>query len=162
MIDNKLTLNEVVRILGKSKRTISRYIARGLLTPEKVKNEKGYLESKFDPKEINNFKLPEKKKAPETPKSEPGHTSHKTNGIDVIGLLKDQLKTKEKEIARLHNKIDKLIDRQRETNILLGTLQSKVLRIEHKAEIQDIPDTGHKSNVIGQKISNFINRVFKK
>ncbi len=165
MNDNYLTLNEVAGILGKSKRTIGRYVARGLLTPEKIKNENGILENRFNPKEVNNFRLPERKKAPGTQRPEPGHIGQKTNVIDttdVIGLLKNELKTKDKEIARLHKKIDKLIDRQRETNILIGTLQSKVLAIEHKPEGHNEPDTGQKGNGIGRKVSNFINRVFGK
>jgi len=35
-----ITLEQVYIILGKSKRTITRYIKKGLLNPEKVKSKK--------------------------------------------------------------------------------------------------------------------------
>jgi predicted site-specific integrase-resolvase len=41
---NEIDLKEACRILGKSKRTITRYIKKGILNPEKVKSEKGILE----------------------------------------------------------------------------------------------------------------------
>lgn len=44
-----LTLKEVCQGLGKSKRTITRYIKKRILNPERIKNEKGILEYKLDP-----------------------------------------------------------------------------------------------------------------
>jgi len=38
---NEISLQEVCQLLGKSKRTISRYIKKGLLNPDKIKTEKG-------------------------------------------------------------------------------------------------------------------------
>jgi len=40
---DELTLNEVCELLGKSQRTITRYIKKGLLNPEKVKSQKGMI-----------------------------------------------------------------------------------------------------------------------
>jgi len=69
------------------------------------------------------------------------------------------LKTKEKEITRLHKKIDRLIDRQHETNVLIGSLQNKVLKLEHRTNDQD---TGHQESGIGIKIRQFFDRLFGK
>lgn len=49
---------------------------------------------------------------------------------DTVSLLKDQLTVKDKQIDNLSGKIDQLIERDRETNILIGQLQSKVLMLE--------------------------------
>jgi len=38
-----ISLNEVCQLLSKSKRTITRYIKKGLLNPEKVKSQKGMI-----------------------------------------------------------------------------------------------------------------------
>jgi len=52
-----LTLKEVCERLGKSRRTISRYISNGVLNPTKVKSSLGTLAYKFELKEIENFKI---------------------------------------------------------------------------------------------------------
>jgi len=64
---------------------------------------------------------------------------------ETTGLLKDQLKVKDEQIKDLGGKIDQLIERDRETNILIGQLQSKVLMLgQPKEPIRDTPDqTGH-------------------
>jgi len=53
---------------------------------------------------------------------------------ETAGLLKDQLKVKDDQIKDLGGKIDQLIERDRETNILIGQLQSKVLMLEKPKE----------------------------
>ena len=69
---------------------------------------------------------------------------------ETTGLLKEQLVKKDEQIKDLGGKIDQLIERDRETNILIGQLQSKVLMLGQpkeaiKADIveqtrQDTPD----------------------
>jgi len=69
---------------------------------------------------------------------------------ETTGLLKEQLVKKDDQIKDLGGKIDQLIERSRETNILIGQLQSKVLMLEQpkdaiNADIveqtgQDTPD----------------------
>jgi predicted site-specific integrase-resolvase len=39
----ELNFNEASQVLGRSKRTITRYIKKGLLNPDKVKTEKGMI-----------------------------------------------------------------------------------------------------------------------
>jgi hypothetical protein len=53
---------------------------------------------------------------------------------ETTGLLKDQLAKKDEQIKDLGGKIDELIQRDRETNILIGQLQSKVLMLEQPKE----------------------------
>ena len=43
VIKNDITFIEACKILGKSGRTLSRYIKKGLLNPEKIKTEKGTI-----------------------------------------------------------------------------------------------------------------------
>ena len=49
---------------------------------------------------------------------------------ETTGLLRDQLKTKDEQISSLGGKIDELIQRDRETNIILKGLQDKVFMLE--------------------------------
>lgn len=57
---------------------------------------------------------------------------------ETTGLLKEQLVKKDEQIKDLGGKIDQLIERDRETNILIGQLQSKILMLEQPKE--DIND----------------------
>jgi hypothetical protein len=47
-VDNKITFLEACRILGKSERTLSSYIKKGLIIPEKIKSQKGSIEYRFN------------------------------------------------------------------------------------------------------------------
>ncbi|MFW6130292.1 MAG: helix-turn-helix domain-containing protein [Atribacterota bacterium] len=47
MQQSYLTFKETCNILGKSKRTVSRYIKKGLLNPKKVRGQKG-IEYRFN------------------------------------------------------------------------------------------------------------------
>jgi DNA-binding transcriptional MerR regulator len=42
-IGGTITFVEACKLLGKSKRQVSRYIKKGLLNPEKVKSQKGMI-----------------------------------------------------------------------------------------------------------------------
>lgn len=71
---------------------------------------------------------------------------------ETTGLLKEQLTKKDEQIKDLGGKIDQLIERDRETNILIGQLQSKVLMLEKPREpINGEPEeTGHDADQTGQ------------
>ena len=169
MNDFNITLFEVCELLNRSKKSISRYIRRGLLHPEKVKSQQGTLEYRFSKADIEAFKAQEAQNAEETGQDTPDkteETGHKEpikrvellenkdykdktdetrqdtgdkTGQDgevitllkeTTGLLKGQLQKKDEQIKDLGGKIDELIQRDRETNILIGQLQSKVLMLE--------------------------------
>ena len=59
MSDFNITLFEACELLNRSKKSISRYIRRGLLHPEKVKSQQGTLEYRFNKADIEAFKAQE-------------------------------------------------------------------------------------------------------
>lgn len=167
-----LTFTETCKILKKSRKTISRYIKKGLITPERIKSQRGTLEYRFNQAGLEGLK-------PGIGQTRPDKTRQ---GIrqdsEVITLLKettqtlrDQLTVKDKQIKSLGNKIDGLIERGRETNVLLKGLTNKVLMLEgktEKAEIinevenKDREDRKEKTGQDrGQKIKFFLKRLFK-
>jgi hypothetical protein len=200
MSDYNLTLFEACELLNRSKKSISRYIRRGLLHPQEIKSQQGTLEYRFSKADLEAFKLQEtqdktRQETGDTPDEtrQSGQTRQdifKNNNIknkevleetrqdktqetghdkpikeaetlenkdfkgqteqtghdapdktrqdsevitllkETTGLLKDQLKVKDEQIKDLGGKIDQLIERDRETNILLKGLQDKVLMLE--------------------------------
>jgi len=196
MSDYNLTLFEACEFLNKSKKSISRYIRRGLLHPQRIKSQQGTLEYRFNKEDLEAFKLqdtqdktrqetgdtPDKTsqsgQTDETPVKEakiqaikeetrpdetdqPRQDKARETGQDneiinllkeTTGLLKDQLAKKDEQIKDLGGKIDELIQRDRETNILIGQLQSKVLMLEKPREPinGDADKTGHQPDQTGQ------------
>lgn len=186
MSDYNFTLFEACEQLNRSKKSISRYIRRGLLHPQQIKSQQGTLEYRFSKDDLEAFKLQEtqdktRQETRDTPDEtsqsgqteatpikeakiqeikeetrpdklqETGHDSEIINLLkETTGLLKEQLVKKDEQIKDLGGKIDELIQRNRETNILIGQLQSKVLVLEQpkdaiKADIieetrQNTPD----------------------
>ena len=67
---------------------------------------------------------------------------------ETTGLLKEQLTKKDDQIKDLGGTINQLIERDRETNILLGQLQSKVLMLEQLKE--PINDDAEETGQAGQ------------
>jgi len=174
MSNFNITLFEVCELLNRSKKSISRYIRRGLLHPKKVKSKQGTLEYRFSKADVEAFKAQEALKAEqtrpdrteetqetghiktdfienkevlsETRQDTPDQTGHerqeKTGQENEVitllketkGILKDQLHKKDEQIKDLGGKIDQLIERDRETNILIGQLQSKVFMLEKPKE----------------------------
>jgi len=199
MSDYNLTLFEACELLNRSKKSISRYIRRGLLHPQEIKSQQGTLEYRFSKADLEAFKLQEtqdktrqetgdtpdqttqsrqdepieatpaktKEIKEQTRPDEPRQDKAQETGQDseiinllkeTTGLLKEQLNKKDEQIKDLGGKIDQLIERGRETNILLGQLQSKVLMLEQpkgaiNADIveqtgQDTPDkTGQDKDI---------------
>ena len=194
MSDYNLTLFEACELLNRSKKSISRYIRRGLLHPQQIKSQQGTLEYRFSRADLEAFKLQETQdktrqetgdtpdetsqsgqteakpikeakikaitdetrpdKAEQTSQDKTQETGHNSEIINLLkettGLLKEQLVKKDEQIKDLGGKIDQLIERDRETNILIGQLQSKVLMLEQPKEAinadiveqtrQDTPD----------------------
>ena len=174
MSDYNLTLFEACEYLNRSKKSLSRYIRRGLLHPQEIKSQQGTLEYRFSRADLEAFKLQETQdktrqetgdtpdetsqsgqteatpskeaeikaikdetrpdKAEQTSQDKTQETGQNSEIINLLkettGLLKDQLAKKDEQIKDLGGKIDELIERDRETNILIGQLQSKVLMLE--------------------------------
>jgi hypothetical protein len=72
MSDFNITLFETCELLNRSKKSISRYIRRGLLHPEKVKSQQGTLEYRFSKADLETFKAQEAQNADETRQDETG------------------------------------------------------------------------------------------
>lgn len=178
MSDYNLTLFEACELLNRSKKSISRYIRRGLLHPQQIKSQQGTLEYRFSRAALEAFKAKETQdktrqetgdtpdetsqsgqtgatpikgaetkaiadetrpdKAEQTSQDKPHETGQNSEIINLLkettGLLKEQLVKKDEQIKDLGGKIDQLIERDRETNILIGQLQSKVLMLEQPKE----------------------------
>ena len=105
-----ITLNDVSRILGKSKRTVSRWIKAGKLKPKKIKSKKGAVEYRFSKSAVESLRL--------------DISGQVTAQNDIISVFIKQLEEKDKQIGEL-------LDRQRETNILIGRLQEQVLQLDN-------------------------------
>ena len=146
MINNRgsITFSEACKLLKRSKRTVSRYIKNGWLKPEKIESQRGTLEYRFSRSDLLKFK-------------KPGKTEDRTEQTrpenDIVALLKEQLKIKDKQI-------NELIERSRETNILLKGLQNQLLLTEGKKEVRK--DREAKADKKGQGINGFFKRLFRR
>jgi len=157
-----LTLTEVSHELGKSKRTITRYIKKGLLNPEKAKTENGILEYRFKKSEIENIKNPDTTTGQTTGQNQ----KVEQNNNDTLSLLKDNMKLLEKQLKTKDRQIKQLLERQRETNYLLKGLQDKVLLLEDNTKGKR-PDIKHRtedttSDTLTDRIKTFIDRLLGK
>lgn len=185
-----ITLFETCEILNKSKKTISRYIRRGILKPQQIKSQQGTLEYRFSKTDLETLRVrlarvdtPDRTDQTEETghegqtrqdtqtlektdlglkqggialeqdqtgqsRQDRGDTGDRTDRTRETGhneeiitllketteLLKSQLTVKDTQIATLNNQVQQLIERGRETNILLMRLQEKVLLLEPPKE----------------------------
>lgn len=168
MTDYNITFFEACEILNRSKKTLSRYIRRGVLNPQKIKSQQGTLEYRFTRAELDALRerlatqdqtrqdTPDKTGHPETTpleadptailaqtgqsrqdrqdKTGQDKTAQEAGIINILKetteLLKDQLTIKDAQIGTLNEQVHKLIERDRETNILLKGLQDKLMLLE--------------------------------
>lgn len=140
--DYNVTFFEACKILGKSKRTISRYIKDNRLKPKRIVSKKGTLEYRFNRADLTKFLKPDR-----TEKTK--KTRHEK---DIIAFLKDQIKVKDEQIKEL-------LERSRETNIMFNRLQNQLLLTGDKKE--DRVDREDKEDKKGQGISGFFKRLFR-
>lgn len=158
MTKTDLTLKEVCQALGKSKRTVSRYIKKGLLKPEKIKAQKG-IEYRFSQSEIESFKKPD------TIGQMTRQNKFDDKNNDTLSLINDTLKLLQKQLKAKDTQIKQLLERQRETNYLLKGLQDKVLLLEDKSKGKR-SDKNDRTNdttsqIKWQGINGFFRRLFK-
>lgn len=170
-----ISLIEACKILGKSRKTISRYIKQGILKPERIRSKRGSLEYRFSQVDLESLKIPGTDKIKQDIRQDRQDKTRQDS--EVINILRDQLNIKDKQIKSLSGKIDKLIERSRETNILLKGLTNKVFMLEGKKEqdetINEVEnkdkDRGDRKDETGQdirqdtgqKIKVFFKRLFK-
>jgi len=135
---------------------------KGSLNPEKVKTENGILEYRFKKSEIENIKNPDTITGQTTGQNQ----KVEQNNNDTLSLLKDNMKLLQKQLKAKDIQIKQLLDRQRETNVLMGQLQNRVLLLEDKSKgkradkIHQTNDTT--SDTSGDKIINYLRRLFGK
>jgi len=85
MKDKKvLTYNEACKLLGKSRKTISRYIKKGLIKPERVKSQRGSLEYRFNQVDLEGLKPGIDK----TRKDKTGQAIRQDGGQKIRGFFK--------------------------------------------------------------------------
>jgi hypothetical protein len=186
MNEYSITLFEACEILNRSKKTLSRYIRQGRLTPQRITSQQGTLEYRFSRADLDALKLLLDQEAQEqTRQDTPDKTgqarqditppleadiplnSHKLTDIPIkteqtgqgrrdetgqdradgtphkepeksiitilketTELLKGQLAIKDTQIGTLNEQVHKLIERDRETNILLKGLQDRLMLLE--------------------------------
>lgn len=154
MTEFNLTLYEACEYLNRSKKTISRLIRKGKLHPKRVKSQQGTLAYRFNKADLDKLKKAlgaeptdetgQDRHAPKTPATalkrrdradETGQDIKQPKNFaeafnDILETLKDQLKAKDKQIDTLNGQIDQLIERDRETNILLKGLQDRLMLAE--------------------------------
>ena len=153
-----VSFTEASKILGKSERTLSRYIKKKLIIPEKIKTQKG-IKYSFNLAELESLK----KRDTTGQMTRQNKFDDKNNDTlsllkDTVNLLQKQLKAKDRQIANFQ-------DRQRETNFLMGQLQNRVLMLEDKSKGKR-PDKKDRtddttSQVKWQGINDFFRRLFK-
>lgn len=141
-----ITFFEACEALNRSKKSLGRYIRRGLLHPKEIKGAHG-LEYRFDRADLDEFKkiynigMEEIKEAPERMvllepvTEEPAQPVPAETGQDaaMVPFLMDQIKVKDDQIKTMSGQMTEMIERQHETNILLHRANDRVLELEGKA-----------------------------
>ncbi len=153
-----VSFTEASKILGKSERTLSRYIKKKLIIPEKIKSQKG-IKYSFNLAELESLKKPD------TTGQMTRQNIKVDKNNDTLSLLKDTMKLLQKQLKAKDTQIKQLLERQREANILMGQLQNKVLLLEDKSKGKR-PDKKDRtddttSQVKWQGINGFFKRLFK-
>jgi hypothetical protein len=170
-VKNEINFIEACKILGKSERTLSRYIKKSLIIPEKIRSQKGSIEYRFNRAKLEAFKIPGTDKIRTDIIDDKRQDTGQNRDVIILlkettEVLKDQLKIKDEQIKSMSKKIDQLIERSRESNILIKGMANKLLLIEgknkeeNKEDIkQDIRQDTRQGS--GQKIKVFFKRLFK-
>ena len=156
--DFTISSKEVCELLGISKRSLSRYVKKKLLNPDKVKTEKG-IEHCFNLAEVENLKKPD------TIGQMTRQNKIEKKDDDTLSLLKDTLKLLQKQLKAKDDQIKNMLERQRETNILMGQLQNKVLMLEDKSKGKKHRTDDTTSDTTGQDkwqgVKGFFKGIFK-
>ena len=176
-----LSLKEASEYLNKSSKTLSRYIKAGLLTPERITSQRGTSEYRFKKSELDTLLKDPKTQDTQDRTSDrtregedrtkdktPDRTDTPDNYREIINLLrenqtilKEQLKTKDEQIKDLGSKIDQLLERNKEGNILISHLQNKLLLEDKKPDLDYIDeDLITEQSEPKEKRKSFFERIF--
>jgi len=158
MTDNRgsITLLEACKILNRSKRTVSRKIKAGLLKANKFRTERGIYEYRFSQSEVESLKKRDRGQGT-------GQNIKTDRNIDdTLTLLKDTVKLLQKQLKAKDNQINKMLERQREANILMGQLQNKVFLLEDKSKGKQPDKTNRTEDTTGDKVNGWLKRLFRR
>jgi excisionase family DNA binding protein len=127
----ELSLREAAEYLGRSEKSISRYIKSGRLKPEKVQGLQNRPEYRFYKADLEIFKAQEEQTRQDTGQrtSQTGQCPHQETGktfSQIEHFLLEQIGQKDKMIADQTRTIDRL-------SSMLGAISAKVLQIESLA-----------------------------
>lgn len=125
-----LTIKQASELVGKSEDTIRRLIKHVVkakpdeasLFIKKQGNDKTFYYTVSDELLRQTFDMPTQ--TPDVPTQLPSPVVHQSEMQAVVDVLREQLRIKDEQIADLGKKVDNLIERSRETNILLKGLQN--------------------------------------
>ncbi len=140
-MEHNITFFEACEFLSKSRKSVSRYIRLGLLHPEEGRSKQGTLQYRFTMADLKAFKVragedveapvkidPPASVAENLGKTEPPETSQE----GFVPFLMEQIKVKDEQIKIRDTQITEMIERSRETNILLNRSNERILELETK------------------------------
>ena len=153
LLEYTLTTFEACEFLSLSERTISRYVKAGLLRPRLIKNPRGIPSYRFSKAELEDIRARQVrrqgtghtplmaalevaivKEISETPQTPPVVVGQDTRqpGQDneVICLLKENNETLKGELTAKNKQIDSLLEREKESNILLLNFQKTIQQLQ--------------------------------
>jgi len=84
----ELTFIEACKILKKSRRTVSRYIKKGLITPERIKSQKGSVEYRFRQSDLESLKIPGTNKLRQDVREDTGQAIRQDRGQKIKVFFK--------------------------------------------------------------------------
>jgi len=146
-----VSFKEASKILGKSERTLSRYIKKKLIIPEKIKSQKG-IKYYFNLAELESFKKLDTT-GQMTRQNKFDDKNNDTLSVNkIIKILEKQLKVKEREIHELH--------------VLLGKSQETIYMLEDKSKGKR-PDRNDRTDdttrqIKWQWLNGWVKRLFNK
>lgn len=100
-----MNLKEASTYLGVSKKTVGRYIKKGLLMPEKKKSAQGTLEYHFKKGELDTFLEQTVRTAKTEQKTSQQTGQQKQESLDIQGFLVEQIREKDNQIRHFHRQI---------------------------------------------------------
>ena len=146
-IQETVSFKEASKILGKSERTLSRYIKKKLIIPEKIKSQRG-IKYRFSLAELENLKKPDTT-GQMTRQNQNLNKNNDTLSVNkIIKILEKQLKAKEREIHELH--------------VLLGKSQETIYMLEDKSKGKRPDKNNRTSQSKWQGLNDWLKRVFRK
>lgn len=155
-----LTLEEASKRLNKSKKTIGRYVKRGLLSPIQDVSDKGTLIYRFSEEDLANFKGGQGRQDKTKPKGKTGQSEttqrvsnlhnaktrqdtekgsvDKSSTDKLLAILSSQLEAQNQQIAKQQETINQLTETVKQNSQTLQGYSIKLLQLTEGKTRQDI------------------------